>query len=123
MDLVKVFDFVNRKLLWKILKLHGIPNNLIIILEKLHSNVTYIMKVGEEEIEIDGSVGVKQGGNLGPILCILLIQAVTSTLDKKWNFATHNFRKHPLKKDGNIAYNLSMKKKVPKSTIGTSLSF
>ena len=81
------------------------------------------MKVGEEEVEIEGTVGVKQGDNLGPILFILLIQAVASTLDKKWNFATTNFRKHPLKKDGNIAYNPSLKKKVSKSTLGTPLSF
>ena len=34
------------------------------------------MKVGgeEEEVEIKGIVGVKQGDNLGPILFILLIQ-------------------------------------------------
>ena len=77
------------------------------------------MKVGEEEVEINGSVGVKQGDNLGPILFILLIQSVASALDKKRTFATLNFRKHPLKKDGNIAYNPSVKKKVSKSTIGT----
>ena len=40
------------------------------------------MKVGEEEGETNGSVGVKQGYNLRPILFILLIQAVTSTLMK-----------------------------------------
>ena len=47
------------------------------------------MKVGgeeEEEVEIKGIVGVKQGGNLGPILFILLIQAISSTPDKKWEF-------------------------------------
>ena len=74
------------------------------------------MKVGEEEVEINRSVG-------GPILFILLIQAVASTLDKKWTFTTPDFRKHLLQKDGNIAYNLSLKNKVSKSTIGTSLSF
>ena len=51
--------------------------------KKLHTNIKYIMKVGEEEVEINGTVGVKQGDNLGPILFILLIQAVASTLDKK----------------------------------------
>ena len=37
LDLVKAFDSVNLKLLWKILKLYGIPDSLIIILKKLHS--------------------------------------------------------------------------------------
>ena len=83
MDLVKAFDSVNQELLWKILKLYGIPDNLIKILKKLHTNVMYIMKVGEEEVEVKGTVGLKQGYNLGLILFILLIQAVASTLDKK----------------------------------------
>ena len=65
------------------MKLYIIPNNFIIILKKLHNSVTYIMKVGEEKVEINEIVGVKRGGNLGPILFILLIQAVASTLDKK----------------------------------------
>ena len=34
-DLVKAFNSVNCKLLWKILKLYGILDNLIIILKKL----------------------------------------------------------------------------------------
>ena len=68
-------------------------------------------------------MGVRQGNNLGPILFILLIQAVTSTLDKKWNFATPDFPKHPLKKDSNIAYNPLLKKKVSKTIISTSVSF
>ena len=75
------------------------------------------MKVGEEEIEINGTVGVKQGDILGPILFILLIQAVASTLDKKWTFAMPDFQKHPLKKDGTIAYNPSLKKKVSKLSL------
>ena len=119
-DIVKAFDSVNRKLLWKIQKLYGIPNNLIFILEKMHTNVTYIMKVEEEEVKINGSVGVKQGDNLGLILFILLIQTVVSTLDKKWTYATPESRKHSLKKDGSIAYNPSLRKKT-KSAIDTSL--
>ena len=81
------------------------------------------MKVGEEEVEINGTVGVKQGDNLGPILIILLIQAITSTLDKKWNFATPDFWKHFLKQDGTTIYNPSLKKKVSKSLIGTLFFF
>ena len=56
------------------------------------------MKVRKEEVEIKGEVGVKQGDNLGPILFIILIQAVSTTLDKKWNFAKPDFRRHTLKK-------------------------
>ena len=91
--------------------------------EKLHNNVTYIMKVGEKEVEINETVSVKQGDNFGLILCILLIQTVASTLDKKWTFAIPNFQKYSLKKDGTIAYDPSLKKKVSKSIIGTLCSF
>jgi len=60
-------------------------------------------KVGEEEeIEIKGTVGVKQGDNLGSILFIFLIQAVSTTLDKKQNFATPDFRRYTLKLDGGV---------------------
>ena len=41
------------------------------------------MKVGEEEVKIEGKVAVKQGDNFGLILFIILIQAVSTTLDKK----------------------------------------
>ena len=46
------------------------------VLKKPHTNATYVMKVGEEEVKIKGEVGVKQDDNLGPILFIILIQAV-----------------------------------------------
>ena len=80
------------------------------------------MKVGEEEFKINKSVSVKLGDNLGLMLFILLIQAVSSTLDKKRTFDTPNFRKHLLKNDGSIVYNPSLNK-VSKSTIGTSFTF
>ena len=72
-DLVKAFNSINHKFLLKMLKLFGIPDNLIIILKKLHNNTTYIMKAREKEVKIKGIFGVKQGDNLGPILFILLI--------------------------------------------------
>jgi len=59
----------------------------------------------EEEVEIECSVGVKQGDNLGPILFIYLIQAVSTTMDKKWIFATPDFQRHGSKKEGQMKYN------------------
>ena len=122
-DLVKAYDSVNRELLWKVLKRYGIPDETITVLKKLHKNVTYIMSVGEEEVEIEGSVGVKQGDNLGPILFIYLIQAVATTMDKKWTFATPDFRRHGSKKDGQVKYNPSLGKKVSIKTAGEKFSF
>ena len=81
------------------------------------------MKVGEEQVKIKGTVSVKQGDNLGLILFILLIQAVSSTLDKKWNFSIPDFRRHALKKDGGVKYNPSLRKKVSITSQGVPFSF
>lgn len=67
----------------EILSIYGVPDKMITILKKLHTNVTYILPVGKEEVKIGAEVGVKQGDNLGPILFIYLIQAVSNTLDQK----------------------------------------
>jgi Reverse transcriptase (RNA-dependent DNA polymerase) len=45
-DLVKAYDTVNRELLWKILQKLGIPPQMIKVLQKLYTNVTYHMKIG-----------------------------------------------------------------------------
>ena len=43
-DLVKAYDSVNRELLWKILKVYGVPEETIIVLKKqLHTNVKYLL--------------------------------------------------------------------------------
>jgi hypothetical protein len=51
--------------------------------------VKYLLRVRKEKVEIEATVGVIQGNNLGTILYIYilyiyiyLIQAVTTTLDK-----------------------------------------
>ena len=81
------------------------------------------MKEGEEEVEIKVTVGVKQGDNLPSILFIILIQAVSTTLDKKWNFATTDYSRHTLQKDGGVKYNPSLRKKVSTVSQSTGFSF
>jgi len=95
-DLVKAFDSANRELLWQILAIYGVPPPTIEVIKKLHSDVTYQMKVGESLVEIASTVGVKQGDNLGPILFIILVNAVAETLKKKWTFEKPDFRFHGL---------------------------
>jgi hypothetical protein len=38
-DLVKAYDTVNREILWKIFKILVVPDNLIEVLKKLHTDV------------------------------------------------------------------------------------
>ena len=106
-NLVKAYnsDSVNRELLWKILKIYRVPLKTIIVLKKLHTNVKYLLHIGEKKVEIEATIGVIQGNNLGLILFIYLIQAVATTVDKemhKANIKQVNFRSRCYKrrKDG-----------------------
>ncbi len=94
-DLVKAFDSVNREMLWKILARLGVPPQIIKVIQKLYTDVTYHMNVAGKKKSFESTCGVKQGDNLGPILFIFVIQAVSITLDKKWNFQKPNFRWRP----------------------------
>ena len=122
-DLVKAYDTVNRELLWQILARFGIPPRMITILQKLYTKVTYHMNVGGKKTSFESTCGVKQGDNLGPILFIFMIQAVSTTLDKKWNFKTPDFRWHGIKEDGSHKHNPNLKKGTSTSTKGTPFSF
>ena len=55
-DLVEVYDSVNRELLWKLLSIFGVPTNLITVLKTLHTNVTYHMRIGEKKVDIKETV-------------------------------------------------------------------
>jgi hypothetical protein len=69
-DLVKAYGTVKQELLWKILQKLGIPPQMIKVLQKLYTNVTYHMKIGGKKPNFLSTCGVKQGNNLGPILFI-----------------------------------------------------
>jgi hypothetical protein len=67
-NLVNAYDTVNHELLWKILEKFGIPPQMIKVLQKLYTNVSYHMSVAGKKRAFESTCGVKQGGNLGPIL-------------------------------------------------------
>ena len=54
----------------QILNKYGVPEETITVLKKLHTNVKYLLRVGKEKVEIEATVGVIQGNDLGPILFI-----------------------------------------------------
>jgi hypothetical protein len=122
-DLVKAYDTVNRELLWKILARLGVPPQMIRVLQKLYKNVTYHMNVAGMKKSFESTCGVKQGDNLGPILFIFMIQAVSTTLDKKWDFETPDFRWHGMKTNGRHKWNPNLGKGTSTATEGTPFSF
>jgi Reverse transcriptase (RNA-dependent DNA polymerase) len=103
-NLVIAYNFVNQELLWKVLDRFGVPNKMITVLKKLHKNVQYVMKVGKKKAKVTSTCGVKQGHNLGPILFIFLIQAVSTTLDKIWEFEKPDFRWHGMHEKMEISH-------------------
>ena len=100
-DLVKAYDTVNQELLWLILGKSGIPKKLITILKKLYNDTTISLTIEKIESIFKSTCGVKQGDNLAPILFFIFMNAVTNTLDKKWNFKTPDFRWFPNTKQSN----------------------
>jgi hypothetical protein len=119
-DLVKAYDTVNREMLWKIFKILGVPDNLIEALNKLYTDASINLRVGENLEQFLSTSGVKQGGNLAPILFIFVIHAVSNSLDKKWEFETPDFRWYPDTQAGNPRGQLRGTKH---SNKGTKFSF
>ena len=103
-DLIKAYDTVNRELLWKILTRYGVPNVIIKILKKLYNNPIIFLS---EKTSFKATCWVKQGDNLPPILFVILFNAVTETLEKKWTFAKPDFcwmanTKTPIKQEDSL---------------------
>jgi hypothetical protein len=46
-DLVKAYATVNQEMIWKILKIRGVPDNLIKVLKKLYTDIPINLNVGE----------------------------------------------------------------------------
>ena len=89
-DLVKAYDTVNRELLWQILAKCGIPNKVIHVLKKLYNNTTISLTIEQVESVFKSTCGVKQGDNLAPILFVIFLNAVPTTL-KKMDFQKTRF--------------------------------
>ena len=82
-DLVKAFDTIHHKLLFKHFKKYGIPIYLIKVIKKLYKDFKIEIKVGKKKELIDYSMGVKHGDNLAPILFIIFMQFMAELVEGK----------------------------------------
>ena len=60
-DLVKAFDTVPREALFAILRRFGLPDYFVIIVIRLHENALINVKIGEDDSDVESSIGVRQG--------------------------------------------------------------
>jgi hypothetical protein len=80
LDLVKAFDTVPREALFLILQRYGLPGHFVNIIIRLHKDAKLVVKVGELEGKVNSSIGVRQGSCEGPVLFLLVMQAVIETM-------------------------------------------
>ena len=69
-DLTKAYDKVNREVLWKILRRHGIPEEIVKIIIGFYEGSTAVLQINGElsPIRIPLNRGLKQGSVLSPVL-------------------------------------------------------
>lgn len=91
-DLVKAFDTANHELLFKLLEKYGTPQPLIDVIRRLYANSSLNFSLGMLLREIPYSVGVQQGDNMAPVLFLFLIQAMSETLERRWDIEKPQFR-------------------------------
>jgi exonuclease III len=99
-DLIKAFDSVPRNMLFAVLKKFGIPQLLCELIVRLHSGCTVKIKIGEGDVEVIVTVGVKQGDTLAPVLFIIFMQAALEIVHSKWSAVKPSFRS----KEDNITH-------------------
>jgi len=80
-DLVKAFDSVDRSMMFGILLRYGVPEHLVQLIRMLHTDLTVRMAVGEVEVEMPTTVGVKQGDTLAAIIFLFVEQAAIETVE------------------------------------------
>ena len=82
-DFQKAFDCVDRKALWRIMELYGIPIKIIDLIKNLYENSTCTALVnGERTDPFPVNTGVRQGCILSPILFCIAIDFVMRTTNE-----------------------------------------
>jgi hypothetical protein len=83
-DLEKAYDMVPRKLLWPEIRGMGIPQEIIIVIQKMYENNEAHVKVGNKVSTIFRTTkGVKEECGVSPSLFKIYLQSVLYNWNKK----------------------------------------
>jgi len=82
-DLIKAFDSVPRDGLYAVLEKFGVPPKFCSIIVALHEDLVVKATVGNVEVCVESTVGVKQGCTLAPILFLIYMQAGIELVNKE----------------------------------------
>ena len=75
-DSVKAFNSINHKILYCILKMYGIPRNMIEVIKK-YTNCSVKIEVEKMKTRVSYNTGVQQGDNMAPPLFLFMMLAAT----------------------------------------------
>jgi hypothetical protein len=78
-DLTKAYDKVNREVLWKILRLYGVPEEIVAVIIAFHEAARAVLQLNGEvsPTKIPLNRGLKQGSVLSPILFNIFFGVLT----------------------------------------------
>jgi hypothetical protein len=95
-DFKKAFDSINRDVMFQILKLYGIPEEIITAIRVLYTNTkTRIITPDVETYFFDIVAGVLQGDTLAPFLFIIILDYVLRISLDVYNRATNQGQNQP----------------------------
>jgi hypothetical protein len=83
-DLIKAYHTVNHSLLLDILERYGAPPQFVSAIECTYQDLTVVLKIEQEVVELPQTVGVRQGNNMAPVLFLFLISAFAEALETEW---------------------------------------
>ena len=85
-DLTKAYDKVNREVLWKILRLYGVPEEIVVVIIAFHEAARAVLQLNGEvsPTKIPLNRGLKQGSVLSLLILFnIFIGVLTREFEKQ----------------------------------------
>ena len=85
-DLEKAFDRVPRKVVWWTMRVPGVPEWIVVIVQAMYNGTKRKVRAnGSYSDEFEVKIGVHQGSVLSPLLFIIVMEALCRELST-WKF-------------------------------------